>query len=132
MNSWDDLPNGKKIDEVLEFAQNNPALVGGSQARYEIWGPQWHEVWYAAFNAAWSAIQDTELALRRTTFAGAWGAVLQTQQELARDAVCALIVFDYAGELYDAELDVVELAAHAGDPAAVLLLPMLKIMKEKP
>jgi hypothetical protein len=125
MNPWDSLPNGKKIGEVLEFARDNPALVGGSQLRYEIWGSQWHEVWRMAFDDAWITVRNTELA-------ATWGVLYSTQQELTRDAICALLAYDYAGELYDAELDVVELAAHAGDPAAVLLLPMLKVMKEKP
>jgi len=125
MNPWDSLPNGKRIDEVLEFARDNPALVGGSQLRYEKWGSQWHEVWRMAFDDAWITVQYKNII-------ASWSGVLHTQQELARDAICALLAYDYAGELYDAELDVVELAAHAGDPAAVLLLPMLKVMKEKP
>jgi hypothetical protein len=125
MNPWDNLPNGKRIGEVLEFAWNNPALVGGSQARFGIWGSQWHEVWRMAFDDAWITVRNTELA-------ATWDVLYNTQQELARDAICALLAYDYAGELYDAELDVVGLAAHAEDPAAVLLLPMLKVMKEKP
>lgn len=125
MNPWDDLPNGKRIDEVLEFARNNPALVGGSQLRQSVWGPQWHEVWSVAFRAAWGVVQKSATTV-------AWSAVLHTQQELGRDAICALLTYDYAGELYDADLSVVEMAAHAGDPAAVLMIPMLKVMKEKP
>ena len=127
MNSWDDLPNGKKIDEVLEFVRCNP-------------------------NAPWDATQDEPLDLARTTArdaagltawdaAGAAAGVAVRGEAgveaaiVAQDAALALADYDYAGELYDAELDVVELAAHAGDPAAVLLLPMLKIIKhtkEKP
>lgn len=143
MNPWDSLPNGKRINEVLEFARNkldSGNLLATSNARTATQARAWIAAWSAArgatqaraWSAAWSAARGA-----------AWSAARDAARSAARDAawdlvwnaVPALVAYDYAGELYDAELDVVELAAHAEDPAAVLMLPMLKVMKhtkEKP
>jgi len=136
MNPWDDLPNGKRIDEVLEFVREGNGVVHIA-SRYEAWDMEKILAWADARDAVFNAVRDSlEDIAGGALLLAVEAAVRDPQLDVVRgavwDAASALLAFDYAGELYDAELDVVELAAHAGDPAAVLLLPMLKVMKEKP
>jgi len=139
MNPWDDLPNGKRIDEVLEFARDNPN-AGGLMAAIEARNAMRSSGIYSDWYAAWDVVRDTA---RVTSRDDEWTGVLRaisrmtgaTSQSVARDAVTALVVFDHAGDLYDADISVVEMAVHARDPAATLMLGLLKVMKhtkEKP
>jgi len=152
MNPWDDLPNGKRIDEVLEFVRDNPDADWDAVWPI-VWGNSCIKKWVVAGREAYQAdrffvlskINDAlTLATNRTVLETLWSAlrvvcgkqkhivVPVSAWDVSASACRALVTYDYAGELYDAELDVVELAAHAGDTAAMLLLPMLKAMKEKP
>jgi len=124
MTPWDTLPNAKRIDGVLEFVRNNPNApwdAARDAAR--------DAAWNAAWNAAWDAARDAaRVAARDAARDAAWVAARDAARDAAWVAVTALVAFDYAGELYDADISVVELAAHAGDPAAILILPLLRVM----
>lgn len=133
MNPWDSLPNGKRIDEVLEFTKHNlgaawmaSRYVGWDTERITAWADARHAAWRAAFDGGRRVVWELTKDVIRNVV---WDPLLDKIRDTTGDAVSALIAYDYAGELYDADLDVVELAAHAGDPAAVLMLPMLRVMR---
>jgi hypothetical protein len=124
MNAWDSLPNGKNINIVLDFVRNHPNAARGAArdaARGAAWGEARGAAWGEARGEAWDAARG---AARDAAWDAAWGAAWGA----ARYAISALVAWDYAGDLFTADLSVVELAAHGGDPAATLLLPLKRVI----
>lgn len=68
--------------------------------------------------SAWAATRDA-----------AWDAARAAARAATWDATAALVAWDSAGDLFAADLSVVELAAHGGDHAAILLLPLKRVME---
>lgn len=133
MNAWDSLPNGKHIDAVLEFFRTHPYSARDAAwdaardaTRGAAWGAAWDAVRAAAWDAAWDAVRD---AAWDAAWHAAWDATRDAAWGAARDATAALVAWDSAGDLFAADLSVVELAAHGGDHAAILLLPLKRVME---
>jgi len=125
MNDWSNLPNARHIDAILLHVRNHPKKWAA--ARDAARDAAWAAAWAAAWDAAWDAVRG---AVRAT----AWDAV----QATARDAACvavwdacvALIAWDDAGELLDADMDLMKFLVEVQDPRAVLLIPARIAMQE--
>jgi hypothetical protein len=127
MNAWDSLPNGKHIDTVLKFVRTHPKAARDA-ARDAAWDAAQSAARDAARDAAWDAAQS---AARDAARDAAGDAARDAARDAVRDATVALISWDYAGDLFTADISVVELAAHGGDPAAFLLLPLKRVMESQ-
>ena len=141
---WRNLPNARHIDAIMLHMLNHPkkwaAAWGAARgaARGAAWG--------AARGAAWDAARDAARgAARGATRNAAWGARVATRGaatvaaraavwDAARDAAwgayLALIAWDDAGELLDADMDLMKFLVEVQDPRAVLLMPARIAMQE--
>jgi len=130
MNDWSNLPNARHIDAILLHVRNHPK--------------KWAAAWTAARDAARVAAQDAVRdAARATARDAAWGAARATVRVAAQDAVrgaacvavwdacVALIAWDNAGELMDADMDLMKFLVEVQDPRAMLLMPARIAMQEE-
>jgi len=130
MNDWSNLPNARHIDAILLHVRNHPK--------------KWAAAWTAARDAARVAAQDAVRdAARATARDAAWGAARATVRVAAQDAVrgaacvavwdacVALIAWDDAGELMDADMDLMKFLVEVQDPRAMLLMPARIAMQEE-
>jgi len=127
MNAWNNLPNARYIDRVLESVKSHP----------EIWDAAWNAAWSAArdaaWNAAWSAARDAAWsAARGAARDAALSVTLHAARHAARDAAmgaamgaaAALIAYDDASKYLEMPSDHLRIwAILSEDPAAILLLP---------
>ncbi len=107
--AWAHLPNAVHIDRVLVHVKAHP--------------DKWDLAREAARHATWDAV-------RVAVWDAAWVAVRGVARVSTRDAIAALIAFDYAGELFSLPRFVVRAMADKGDHAAVLLYPAMLAMRE--
>jgi len=123
--SYAHLPNAPHIDRVLAHAKNHPKK----------WGAAWDAARDAARDAAWDAAlaaardgardgaRDAARAAWTLAWANARDAVRVDALNAAWSALSALTAWDDASVFLDQDPDVLRMAAAAGNPAAVLLLP---------
>jgi len=120
------LPNAPHIDRILAHAKNHPKKwdVAWDAARGVARG--------AALIAAWDVARD---AARDAARSGVWDAAQAAGRDVAwvaaRGALAALTAWDDASVLLDQDPDVLRMAAAAGNPAAVLLLPAVIAMSNR-
>lgn len=148
MNAWDELPNAAHIDEVIAIAKRAGTLDVAREAAWDAareaardaardaareatreatrdaardaaWDAAREAAWDVAREAAWTAAWDTD-----------WDAAWKAAWKAAREALIALVAWDYAGDLFKADLAVVEMVAHSDDPAAILMLPIKQLMEK--
>jgi hypothetical protein len=113
-NAWDDLPNAKHIDRILELFTRDAARDAVRDAAWDVArDAAWGAARYAARYAAWDVARDA-----------AWGA--------ARGALLALIAWDDCAYLLDLPPDAVRLIAVSGNHAAVLMLPTIVALNKEP
>jgi hypothetical protein len=123
MNAWDKLPNAKHINWVLSSVKTNPEAW---EAAYDV---AWYAAWYAArtatYNTARTAAWTTAwYAARSAAYDAAWSA--------AWSAITALIAFDHCEKYLNMTPDELMIWWKlSGDPACVLLMPMIKVKNER-
>jgi hypothetical protein len=103
-NNWDNLPNAKYIDLVLESLKANP------------------NEWGAARGAARTATLDAAYAARTAAWNAAW------------DAILALIAYDDCAHMLDSDPDDLRILSKLGSHAATLMIPAaiaFKLIREK-
>ena len=120
MNKWSNLPNARHIDWVIQSVKDNPR--------------EWNAAWYAergaAYNAAYDAAHDAaydaavdevrdaiwnEVAMWLVARDAAWGAIL------------SLIAYDDSAKYLSMTYEELKVwAILSGEPASILLLPMVK------
>jgi hypothetical protein len=109
LSPWNDLPNAKHIDFVLEHMQKYPTEWVRRRA------PGWADVWYET--------KDLVRSANRNEY---WYVIIdRTNSEYSvysRSALLALIAYDDCAHLLYSDPAEVELLAKLGVPAAVLLL----------
>jgi len=123
---WRNLPNARHIDAILLHISNHPGK----------WDVAWDEVLTAVRGAARGAAQAAARgASRGAAWEAAWGAVwqrvAQTETQAAAWCACAaLVAWDDAGELMDADMGLMKFLVEVQDPRAVLLIPARIAMQE--
>ena len=128
-SAWSNLPNARHIDAILLHVRKHPGK----------WDAAWEAAWEAAREAAWDAACG---AMRAAAREAAWDAAKDTAWDAAwdatRGAACvaawgaclALIAWDDAGELMDADMGLMKFLVEVQDPRAVLLIPARIAMQE--
>jgi hypothetical protein len=135
-NNWDNLPNAKYIDLVLESLKANPNEWGAARgaartatldaayaARTAAWNAAWDAAWGAARNAARNAAWDAALNAARNAALNA-----------ARNAILALIAYDDCAHMLDSDPDDLRILSKLGSHAATLMIPAaiaFKLIREK-
>jgi hypothetical protein len=118
-NEWDDLPNAKHIDRVLNRGR----------ARRSEWADARIVTRKVEWDTAWKASWDAALKMLRGSI---WDEVWNDSRGVGMGAV-ALVAWDDCAYILDLHPDVVRTLAGAGNPAAVLLLPaVIAMYEEKP
>ena len=135
--AWAHLPNAEQIDRVLAHVKIHPErwnAVGGvirDAAWNAAWGAAWGAVrdaaWNAAWNAAWGAAWG---AVRGAVRDAVWGAAWNAAWNAAWGAILALIAYDDCAHYLNLTPGAVRVAASAGVPAAILLLPAVIAMEK--
>lgn len=124
--AWAHLPNAVHIDRVLVHVKAHPDKwdLAREAASVATRDSTLYAALYAARHATWDAV-------RVAVWDAAWVAVRGVARISTRDAIAALIAFDYAGELFSLPRFVVRAMADKGDHAAVLLYPAMLAMGEE-
>ena len=141
-SAWSNLPNARHIDAILLHVRKHPGK----------WDAAWEAAWEAAREAAREAAWDAACGAMRaaareaawdaakdTAWDAAWDATRGAAWDAARGAACvavwdacvALIAWDDAGELMDADMDLMKFLVGVQDPRAVLLMPARIAMQEE-
>jgi hypothetical protein len=147
MNVWDDLPNAKHIDFVIESVKKYPDQWGAAwNAAYQ-WGAARYAARNAAdtavYNAAYYATWDAVLvaargaardAARDTAYGAAYSAARDaakyTAFSAAKDAILSLVVYDDCEQYLDMSYnELLFMAKLTQIPATILLLPYAKAME---
>ena len=142
MNTWDNLPNAKHIDRVLEAFKKNPAswVAAWDEAAADVaaWNAAWHTAGYAAWHAVSEAVSDAASDAARNAV---WHAVRHAARHVeaarhaarhaAKGAVLALVAYDDCAYLLDMPSDQVKILASLGMPAAVLLYPACLVFENE-
>jgi hypothetical protein len=122
MNEWSDLPNAALIDWVISDVAVN----------HSDWDDAYSAAGDAAYGAAWGVARTVVVAAARNavryaaryaSYSAAW--------EAAGNACLALIAYDRAGKLFDIPVEQVEVIAHLGQPAAILMLPACRVREKR-
>jgi len=127
-NAWDDLPNAKHIDRVMEHAVAHP----------DKWQRAAYNVPVEVRADALNEFRDQMLAAGReeqcaAARAAIWGMLASHQRrigESARTAITALVAWDDCAYILDLHPDVVRTLSGAGNNAAILMLPAVIAMYE--
>lgn len=135
MNAWSQLPNAQLIDWVIESVKDTPdvwavtydaerdapaharaaRVVAQDAARSVAWNAAHIAAMEAALTATWSAC-----------CAATWGAAYSA----AKGSVLALIAYDDSARYLDMTAEQLKIWARLSDePAAVLLLPYLRVLE---
>jgi hypothetical protein len=125
MNAWDNLPNAKHIDFIIESVKKYPdEWVAARDATYDAaynaaWGAAWGETWDAVRSAALGAAGNSSWYALRSA---AWGSV--------SDAILSLVAYDDCEQYLDMSYNELLFMAKLTElPATVLLLPYVKAME---
>jgi len=126
------LPNAPHIDRVLAHVKNHPEKWDAALAA--ALAATWVAARGAALDAAGDAARDAARDDALAAAGGAaWDAARAADQYVpwvaARGVVAALVAWDDAPMFLDQDPDVLRMAAAAGNPAAVLLLPAVIAMR---
>jgi hypothetical protein len=118
------LPNAPHIDRVLAHAKNHP----------EKWDDAYSAALPVARGAALHAARGAALHAARidawdAAWAAAWDAARGAAWDAARGAAAALVAWDDASMFLDQDPAVLRMAAAAGNPTAILLLPAAIAMR---
>jgi len=136
MNDWSNLPNARHIDAIMLHMLNHPkkwaAAWGAARgaARGAAWGAARGAAWDAARGAARGAAWGARVATRGAATVAARAAVWDAARDAAWGACLALIAWDDAGELMDADMGLMKFLVEVQDPRAVLLMPARIAMQE--
>ena len=118
MSEWSHLANAKHIDLIIAHAKAHPAAW---EAACDM-NTAYRAAWDAAWDAAYDAACDVNTAAYDAACYADYGAV-------ARDAILALEVWDWAGGLMDSSAEQVKVLAILGDRAAILMYPAIATME---
>jgi hypothetical protein len=124
MSAWSHLANAKHIDRII-------AHVKANSGAWAIWA---YDAYDAAYEAAYEASRDAaQDAARGAARGAAWRVAYEALRDAAwitvRDALLALVAWDYAGDLMDLPADQVKVLAILGDQAAILLYPAIRAIE---
>ena len=114
---WSHLPNARHIDAILLHVRKHPEKW--IAARNAAWGAAWVAARNATRNAAW----DARVATRGAATVAAKDTAEGVARAAAWGACLALIAWDDAGELLNADMDLMKFLVEVQDPRAVLLMP---------
>jgi hypothetical protein len=143
MSRWSHLPNAKYIDRIIDHVTANPkawdAAVRDAAVRDAAYNAAVYAVRDAAYNAAYNAaavyaardaVRDAAwIAVRDAVRDAAWIAVRDAAWITVRDALLALVAWDYAGDLMDSPAEQVKVLAILGDQAALLMYTAIAAME---
>jgi len=128
MNAWDHLPNAKLIDWAIADMSANPSawitamdFVGRAREAYQfardvVLAAEQHPDRKAAWWAAFDAVRKVKYGV---------------SQNIAGDAIAALIAYDDCPKYLDMTPDELRVWAElSNDPSCILLLPMVIRMRE--
>ena len=132
MNDWSNLPNARHIDAIMLHMLNHPKKWGAARgaARGAAWDAARSAAWGATRGATRNAAWDARVATRGAATVAARAAVWDAARDAAWGACLALIAWDDAGELLDADMDLMKFLVEVQDPRAVLLMPARIAMQE--
>lgn len=122
--AWAHLPNVEQIDRVLAHLKAHPERW--STARSAAWDMVSDVAWSAARNVAWNTADDAARSAARDALVNT---IWNTSWPTIRDAVLALATYNDCAHYLDLPPGAVRVAASAGIPAAILLLPAVIAME---
>jgi len=156
MSEWNDLPNADLIDWVIgDVAVNHSDWdaaysAAGVAAAQKVYGDAAYSAagvaaaqkaygdaaWRAACDAAQKVYGDAVWrAARDAAWDAAWEAARDASYNATWDAAglatYALVAYDHAGNLFDIPVEQVQVLAHLGQPAAVLMLPACLVREKR-
>jgi hypothetical protein len=145
MNAWDDLPNAKHIDFVIESVKKYPdEWAEAWDAAYNaaggaVWNAARGAAWVAVYDAARYAARDTanyvarvaaRVAVRAAARGAAYDAARVAAYNAAYDAMLSLVAYDDCEQYLDMSYnELLFMAKLTQIPATILLLPYAKAME---
>jgi hypothetical protein len=133
MNKWDNLPNAKHIDFVIESVKKYPDqwTAAWDAARYAARNAADTAVYNAAYSGAWDAARDAARdAAWDSTYNAAWYAATDAAWYAASDTILSLVAFDDCEQYLDMSYNELLFMAKLTElPATILLLPYVRAME---